>query len=51
MVRILDCNRHLRDVLTAKGYELDYSEVAGGHEPLTWRGGIAPGLTQLLSLN
>jgi enterochelin esterase-like enzyme len=45
---ILDSNRHLRDVLTAKGYRLYYSEVPGGHEALTWRGGIAPGLIQLL---
>jgi len=44
---ILATNRHLRDVLRAKGYEVHYSEVAGGHEPLTWRGGIAEGLMQL----
>jgi enterochelin esterase-like enzyme len=45
---ILDSNRHLRDVLMKKGYQLYYSESAGGHEPLTWRGGIAPGLIQLM---
>ena len=45
---ILNSNRHLRDVLRAKGYDVDYSEIAGGHEPLTWRGGIAPGLIRLL---
>ena len=45
---ILATNRHLRDVLRAKGYDVFYSEVAGGHEPLTWRGGIAEGLTQLM---
>jgi enterochelin esterase-like enzyme len=45
---ILAANRRLRDVLRAKGYEVHYSEVAGGHEPLTWRGGIAEGLVQLL---
>jgi enterochelin esterase family protein len=44
---ILATNRHLRDVLKAKGYEVYYSEVAGGHEPITWRGGIAEGLIQL----
>jgi enterochelin esterase family protein len=48
---ILRSNRHLRDVLTAKGYEVHYSEVAGGHEPLAWRGGIAPGLIQLFGGN
>jgi enterochelin esterase family protein len=46
---ILATNRHLRDVLRAKGYDVYYSEVAGGHEPLAWRGGIAEGLMQLLS--
>ena len=44
---ILATNRHLRDVLRAKGYDVYYSEVAGGHEPLTWRGGVAEGLMQL----
>ncbi len=45
---ILDANRHFRDVLTAKGYDIRYSEIAGGHEPLSWRGGIAVGIVQLL---
>lgn len=45
---ILATNRHLKEVLRTKGYEVHYSEVAGGHEPLTWRGGIAEGLIQLL---
>jgi len=44
---ILATNRHLKDVLRAKGYEVYYTEVAGGHEPLVWRGGIAEGLIQL----
>jgi enterochelin esterase family protein len=44
---ILSSNRHLRDVLQAKGYEVYYRETAGGHEPLNWRGGFAEGLIQL----
>jgi enterochelin esterase family protein len=45
---ILRTNRHLRDVLTARGYEVHYREIAGGHEPLSWCGGVADGLIQLL---
>ena len=45
---ILDANRHLRDVLRAKGYQVEYAEMGGGHEPLSWRGGLADGLIQLL---
>jgi enterochelin esterase family protein len=29
---LLQANRHMRDVLVAKGYSLNYKEVAGGHE-------------------
>ena len=44
---ILTANRRLRDVLLAKGYDLHYAEVPGGHEPLSWRGGLADGLIEL----
>jgi enterochelin esterase-like enzyme len=44
---ILDTNRRLRDVLVRKGYDVHYTEVAGGHEPLSWRGGLADGLRVL----
>jgi enterochelin esterase-like enzyme len=46
---ILKTNRHLRDVLRAKGYDVQYDEIAGGHESISWRGGIAEGLIQLLN--
>ena len=42
-------NRHFRDVLTAKGYEVvKYDEFNGGHEVLNWRGSFADGLVALM---
>jgi enterochelin esterase-like enzyme len=41
-------NRHLRDVLRARGYDLHYSEFPGAHEPLSWRNGTGEGLVQLI---
>jgi hypothetical protein len=37
-------NRHMRDVLNAKGYAIGYSEYDGGHAFLNWSGGMARGL-------
>jgi len=34
-------------VLKAKGYPIVYSEFAGGHEYLNWRGSLADGLIAL----
>ncbi|NHC45398.1 enterochelin esterase [Motilibacter aurantiacus] len=45
----LEPARRLRDALAARGYALDYREFAGGHDQACWRGGIAEGLTTLLS--
>jgi enterochelin esterase-like enzyme len=43
----LMANRHLRDVLQAKGYKIDYSEFSGGHEFVNWQSSLATGLIHL----
>ena len=43
-----DPNRHLRDVLLAKDYDVVYREYHGGHDNACWRGGLADGLIALL---
>lgn len=45
----LNAHRHLRDVLRAKGYPLQYQEYNGDHHFVCWRGTLADGLTALLS--
>jgi len=45
---ILVPNRHLRDVLMAKGYEVHYQEFVGDHDYINWRGTLADGLINLL---
>jgi enterochelin esterase family protein len=45
---ILEATRHLRDVLSAKGYEVHYQQFVGGHTDLSWRGTLADGLIALL---
>jgi enterochelin esterase-like enzyme len=40
-------NQKLRQALTAKGYEVTYSEFAGGHDFVAWRGSLADGLLAL----
>jgi enterochelin esterase-like enzyme len=44
-------NRRLRDVLTAKGCDVAYSEYAGGHDYVCWRGSLADGLLATAELD
>jgi len=46
-------SRHMRDVLRAKGYEVEYSECHCGHDYLHWRGTLPDALMKLVggSLN
>ncbi|WP_236620871.1 enterochelin esterase domain-containing protein [Rhodopirellula sallentina] len=46
---ILQCTRHLRDVLQAKGNEVHYNEFVGGHGYFYWRYSFADGLRHLLT--
>src|SRR5262245_57690320 len=47
---ILEENRHLRDILGAKGVEVIFHQFVGGHETMSWRGALADGLQKLLPL-
>jgi enterochelin esterase-like enzyme len=40
-------NRHMRDVLRAKGYEVGYGECNCGHDFLNWRGMLPEALVSL----
>jgi enterochelin esterase family protein len=42
-------NRAFRDVLEARGYDVEYREFVGGHDPVGWRSGLAEGLSRLLA--
>jgi enterochelin esterase-like enzyme len=44
----LDTNRHLRDVLVAKGYSVDYAEFNGNHSYVAWRADFAERLIALI---
>jgi enterochelin esterase family protein len=44
----VNANLHMRDVLIAKGYDVDYRNFPGGHDYFWWRETIADGLISLL---
>jgi len=46
---ILESNRHLRDVLRARGYDVRHREFSGGHDWYHWRGTLADGLLALFA--
>ena len=45
---LLWANRHMRNVLRAKGYDVTYQEFSGGHSSTSWRGTLSDGLKVLL---
>ena len=46
---ILNSNRHLRDVLIAKGYSVLYNEYAGGHDYICWQDALPEALMKIFS--
>jgi len=45
---LLAANRHMRDVLSLKGYRVTYREFNGGHDFQSWRVSLVDGLVDLL---
>lgn len=48
-IDILESNRHLRDVLKAKKYQVLYEEFPSGHDYFNWRFRLANALIKILN--
>jgi enterochelin esterase family protein len=46
---MLTASRHLRDVLLAKGYAVDYRELSSGHEHVAWRAVLADAICNVFA--
>lgn len=46
---LLESNRHMRDVLVAKGHDVSYREFHGGHDYACWRESFSTGLRWLFA--
>ena len=48
-IGMMPTNRRLRDLLRSKGYSVDYSEFAGGHEYINWRASLGDALVHVFA--
>jgi enterochelin esterase-like enzyme len=49
LVSMIHSNRHVRDVLQARGYTFFYHEVAASHDPFNWEATLPQALITLLA--
>jgi len=49
-ISMVHVNRLVRDVLIAKGYDVTYREISGGHDPYNWEIALPAALETLLNL-
>jgi enterochelin esterase family protein len=47
-IAMVHVNRQVRDVLRAKGYDVTYREISGGHDPYNWETALPAALETLL---
>jgi enterochelin esterase family protein len=48
-IPMLHVNRQVRDVLIARGYDVTYREISGGHDPYNWEVSLPGALEALLN--